>query len=683
MGIGHYLKAWANVDSRYDTYRGKVTCRPNCNSKVGGPPFFTVTMAIFMLIMHYEYSGWNQVYSEYYQWSDKLATVLEGYTPAEINDFNALQTIPERNTWFQQRSEDVKIPLTEIAEAELEPLAFYPWKRAQIWRYFTYSWIHLSTAHLWVNVIMLLLAGIPLELVHDGLIVALVYIGGTVTGAIYNYWISKTVLLGASAGVYALMFTHISNFIVNGDIFSLKFFAMHLALNVPMIGLMIANIVMIKQGTSSSFASHFAGIFTGLTLGIRLLRNSLEQRWEKIIRYTGLGIFTIFAIMGFLVQFKTFHHPIHITAGYVMPEINGAAWDSWHAKGASHGTDDQRCIKYSLVGSGDVENLSVKVTYSDGDDEFDMRSDDNMICSDKFNDAGGYTISSVELKRSSAVANGFDVARLEVEDHAGWELYVMSESDGSVTKSKFPIFEIKSTGLACDADMYCFDSASETLTAWEDLTGSRSLCVKSEGQDMDGTTTESHVFTATYRFVSGASTFSQVDKTFTSTDQSGDQSTCLNVAFSDVPLNAEIVNMVAKQTGGDENYDVTKFEAQNGYGQWKQYKLGNNEAFSIAGTSCGSGVNSDACCAGADGCVLSPEFVNPACNGDDCGCYEGWCWKLISDWTSGSWCYSYPNMDEDGIFIHLLDNQHKELFDRNRDYTCSDDAQCSEIFDCS
>lgn len=51
-----------------------------------------------------------------------------------------------------------------------------------------------------MNVFIILLAGIPLELRHDGLIVAVVFFSGSVIGCFANYWGSTTIVIGASGG---------------------------------------------------------------------------------------------------------------------------------------------------------------------------------------------------------------------------------------------------------------------------------------------------------------------------------------------------------------------------------------------------------------------------------------------------------------------------------------------------
>ena len=61
------------------------------------------------------------------------------------------------------------------------PFIFDPAKRVQIWRYLTYSLLHLDWMHLTCNMVMQLLIGVPLELNHKYKIV-FVYVLGCLSG---------------------------------------------------------------------------------------------------------------------------------------------------------------------------------------------------------------------------------------------------------------------------------------------------------------------------------------------------------------------------------------------------------------------------------------------------------------------------------------------------------------------
>lgn len=70
--------------------------------------------------------------------------------------------------------------------------------------------------HLWSNVIFQLILGIPLEIVHHWKRIAVIYVSSVVGGSLFITVLSpKMYVAGASAGVYGLLFSHLSTIILN------------------------------------------------------------------------------------------------------------------------------------------------------------------------------------------------------------------------------------------------------------------------------------------------------------------------------------------------------------------------------------------------------------------------------------------------------------------------------------
>ena len=55
-------------------------------------------------------------------------------------------------------------------------LIFSPKKRAEIWRFYTYQFLHAGFPHIFGNVLMQLFLGIPLELVHGSIRLGIKYV---------------------------------------------------------------------------------------------------------------------------------------------------------------------------------------------------------------------------------------------------------------------------------------------------------------------------------------------------------------------------------------------------------------------------------------------------------------------------------------------------------------------------
>ena len=204
-------------------------------------------------------------------------------------------------------------------------------KRGEIWRYFTHSLVHVSGGHLWINILLLLLSGIPLELVHDGANVSLIFTAGTVVGAFLSYAADTTLLVGASGGVYALLFTHIGNTVVNGDLMSPKGLLTALILNLPLVALFLYDVISIAvgKGSSTSFTAHLGGIVTGLTFGTCMIRNFNVQAWEDNVKYVCWLVFILFVGALFFCQFATFDGDfINVMQGSVitMPKMSAGGW---------------------------------------------------------------------------------------------------------------------------------------------------------------------------------------------------------------------------------------------------------------------------------------------------------------------------------------------------------------------
>ncbi|XP_021091171.1 rhomboid-related protein 2 isoform X2 [Mesocricetus auratus] len=96
------------------------------------------------------------------------------------------------------------------------PFTYRPDKREEAWRFISYMLVHAGVQHIVGNLFMQLVLGIPLEMVHKGLRVGLVYLAGVLAGSLASSIFDPLKsLVGASGGVYALMGGYFMNVIVN------------------------------------------------------------------------------------------------------------------------------------------------------------------------------------------------------------------------------------------------------------------------------------------------------------------------------------------------------------------------------------------------------------------------------------------------------------------------------------
>lgn len=186
------------------------------------------------------------------------------------------------------------------------PLTYKPECREEAWRFISYMFVHAGVEHIVGNLLMQLLIGIPLELVHKGFEVGMVYLAGVVAGSLASSIFDPLhALVGASGGVYALLGGYFMNAVVN-------FREM-----IPLLGVfrILAIVVIVgtdfgfafyrrffsdEQGIQVSFVAHFGGIAAGMTIGY-VFFSDYNEKLLKDPRFwlciAGFLVFLIFAIL--------------------------------------------------------------------------------------------------------------------------------------------------------------------------------------------------------------------------------------------------------------------------------------------------------------------------------------------------------------------------------------------------
>ncbi|XP_034029991.1 rhomboid-related protein 2 [Thalassophryne amazonica] len=184
-------------------------------------------------------------------------------------------------------------------------LIYKPDHRQEAWRFLSYMFVHAGVEHIVGNLIMQLLLGIPLELVHKGFEVGMVYTAGVLAGSLASSIFDPlSALVGASGGVYALIGGYFMNAVVN-------FREM-----IPLLGIFRILVIVIIVGTDFGFAiyrrfvedeagmkvsfvAHVGGVIAGMTIGYvffsdynkKLLKD--PRFWICIV---GFVVFVLFAV---------------------------------------------------------------------------------------------------------------------------------------------------------------------------------------------------------------------------------------------------------------------------------------------------------------------------------------------------------------------------------------------------
>ncbi|XP_039663191.1 rhomboid-related protein 2 [Perca fluviatilis] len=185
------------------------------------------------------------------------------------------------------------------------PLSYKPESRKEAWRFLSYMFVHAGVQHIVGNLVMQLLVGIPLELVHKGFEVGMVYLSGVLAGSLASSIFDPfSALVGASGGVYALLGGYFMNAVVN-------FREM-----IPLLGIfrILAIVIFVgsdfgfafyrrfvsqEAGMQVSFVAHFGGIVAGMTIGYvffsaynqKLLKD--PRFWLCIVGYILCVVFAV------------------------------------------------------------------------------------------------------------------------------------------------------------------------------------------------------------------------------------------------------------------------------------------------------------------------------------------------------------------------------------------------------
>ncbi|XP_053207442.1 rhomboid-related protein 2-like [Panonychus citri] len=184
-------------------------------------------------------------------------------------------------------------------------LIYDPYRRYEVWRYLTYALIHAGFFHLFFNLLVQLLLGIPLEMVHKWWRVGLVYLSGVLAGSLGSSLSDpKSYLAGASGGVYALIAAHLANVVIN---FNEMEFGVIRAVGLVAFGTIDVGVAMYNRYTQSektrtSYSAHFMGALAGFLVGVMALRNLKVKKWEKRLGIIALVLYVI--LMGFCISFN-------------------------------------------------------------------------------------------------------------------------------------------------------------------------------------------------------------------------------------------------------------------------------------------------------------------------------------------------------------------------------------------
>ncbi|XP_075764693.1 rhomboid-related protein 2 [Pelodiscus sinensis] len=186
------------------------------------------------------------------------------------------------------------------------PFIYRPDKREEAWRFISYMLVHAGIQHILGNLFLQLFWGIPLEMVHKGHRVGLVYLAGVIGGSLASsIFDPRHALVGASGGVYALIGGYFMNVLLNFKEMIPLFGIFRLLIIVTIVGTdmgfaLYRRFIAPMNGPQVSFVAHIAGGLAGMSIGYVVFscfdQNLIKDPrfWIAIVAYLVCVVFAVF-----------------------------------------------------------------------------------------------------------------------------------------------------------------------------------------------------------------------------------------------------------------------------------------------------------------------------------------------------------------------------------------------------
>ena len=167
-----------------------------------------------------------------------------------------------------------------------------------IWRLWTYQFAHAGLGHLLPNVICQIIFGSFLEVVHGPLRVGTLYTTGVIFGGCFSLILKPYMsLVGASAGVYALITAVLANTVLNWSELDLINRVIRLFVAGGYLIADITSIIMTGSQSNVSYIAHLGGALVGALLGLVILKNWEVKRNEVRCQIVSLFLFLVLVIL--------------------------------------------------------------------------------------------------------------------------------------------------------------------------------------------------------------------------------------------------------------------------------------------------------------------------------------------------------------------------------------------------
>lgn len=181
-------------------------------------------------------------------------------------------------------------------------LGYDPYRRYQVWRYISMMLVHTRLCHLMTNISLQLMLGVLLEIVHNWLPIALIYFASVIGGSLFITLLNpNSYAVGASAGVYGLLSSHLSSIILDWNDWNNKWLRLSMVLFYIFLDFFI-NLNFAADDFDTNYACYVGGAITGFLVSILVLKDTKDQRWKEILRTVCVAILASIVVVALLVN---------------------------------------------------------------------------------------------------------------------------------------------------------------------------------------------------------------------------------------------------------------------------------------------------------------------------------------------------------------------------------------------
>lgn len=176
--------------------------------------------------------------------------------------------------------------------------------RNEIYRWYTYSLLHVGWLHWLMNMFTLATYGFILSFDHPNWRIMILHLFTILNGAfavgieerIYNRE-GGIQVVGASGGIYGLLSAQFGNMLINwSELTTIQRIMYPLVLASAIVAEIVVNAV--TKPENVSFSNHIGGFVAGIFGGIAILRNFKVLPWEVYVRTVAFVLLSIYTIVG-------------------------------------------------------------------------------------------------------------------------------------------------------------------------------------------------------------------------------------------------------------------------------------------------------------------------------------------------------------------------------------------------